>query len=106
MKLQLNINNTYPKKALGQNFIHDKNFLLKLNKFIDSNAQSIIIEIGPGKGALTEFLLNKKYKEIFLIEKDNKLASLLKDKYKFKSNLTIINDDALNFDYNIFYNKN
>ena len=64
MKLQLNINNTYPKKALGQNFIHDKNFLLKLNKFIDSNAQSIIIEIGPGKGALTEFLLNKKYSEL------------------------------------------
>ena len=58
------------KKSLGQNFIHDENFLKKLDQSIISNLKTNIIEIGPGKGALTKYLTNKKYKKIYLIEKD------------------------------------
>ncbi len=85
-----------PKKSLGQNFIHDENFLHKLNSQIKSGANTSIIEIGPGKGALTKYLLKKKYCRVMLIEKDNGLIKCLE---KFKGrNIDIINADALSFD--------
>ena len=59
MKQLLNINSVRPKKSLGQNFITDNNFLLKMNDYIESSKRNIIIEIGPGKGALTEYLSKK-----------------------------------------------
>ena len=84
------------KKSLGQNFIHDENFLIKLNRSIISKAWTSIIEIGPGKGALTKYLTRKKYKQIILIEKDSKLIKYL-EQYRNKK-ISIINRDALNFD--------
>ena len=86
------------KKSLGQNFIHDEKFLTKLNGSIASNEKTSIIEIGPGKGALTRHLIRKKYKKIILIEKDLNLLKYL-EKYKDKKTF-LINDDALNFDLN------
>jgi len=94
------------KKSLGQNFIHDENFLKKLNKLIVSSSNTNIIEIGPGKGALTEHLIRKKYKKMILIEKDSSLLKYL-DKYKNKRT-SIINKDALDFnlhDLNISKNS-
>ncbi len=105
MRQQLNINNIYPKKSLGQNFIHDNNFLLKMNKYIHSTNKNIIIEIGPGKGALTKYLLKKKFKKLYLIEKDNTLVHHLKKKYESNNNVIIIHDDALVYDYSQFNNK-
>ncbi len=85
-----------PKKSLGQNFIHDENFLNKLNGEIKSGTKTNIIEIGPGKGALTKYLIKKKYRKIILIEKDNSLIKYLEE---FKEeNVIIINADALSFD--------
>ena len=84
-----------PKKSLGQNFIHDENFLHKLNGNIKSGTKTNIIEIGPGKGALTKYLIKKKYGKIILIEKDNSLIKYLEE---FKEeNIIIINADALSF---------
>ena len=83
------------KKSLGQNFIHDENFLIKLSNTIKSNQQTTIIEIGPGKGALTKHLLKKEYKKIIAIEKDASLIRYL-DPYRNKK-ISIINADALNF---------
>ena len=105
MRQLLNINRVRPKKSLGQNFITDNNFLLKMNDYIESSKRNIIIEIGPGKGALTEYLSKKNFKKLFLIEKDNKLANKLKLKYEKIKNIFIINDDALTFDYSIFKSK-
>ena len=48
MRQLLNINRVLPKKSLGQNFITDNNFLLKMDDHIDSSKNNIIIEIGPG----------------------------------------------------------
>tara|TARA_Y100000741_G_scaffold364817_1_gene357178 strand:- start:5076 stop:5834 length:759 start_codon:yes stop_codon:yes gene_type:complete len=84
------------KKSLGQNFIHDENFLIKLNKLISSNSETSIIEIGSGTGALTKHLIRKKYKKIILIEKDSNLLKYLQQ-YKNKK-ISILNRDALNFD--------
>ena len=50
------------KKSLGQNFITDENFLKKLSSLIITNKNSVIIEIGPGRGALTKELIKKNIK--------------------------------------------
>ena len=62
MRQQLNIETNHTKKSLGQNFITDKNFLEKISKFIPSDKNTNIIEIGPGRGALTNYLVEKTLK--------------------------------------------
>ena len=102
MKQQLNINNIRPKKSLGQNFITDKNFLEKINSLIPSDHQTTIIEIGPGHGALTKYLAKKKFKSLFLIEKDLELSKRLYEIYKNNKKVNVLQKDALKFDYNFF----
>ena len=83
------------KKSLGQNFLIDR-FIL--DKIVNSTPieNKIILEVGPGTGNLTSFILKKNPKKLFVIEKDNDLADNLSN--IFKSQLTIINDDILNID--------
>ena len=80
------------KKSLGQNFLTDRNIL---NKIVDVTAieNKIILEIGPGTGNLTSFILKNKPKKVFVIEKDNDLANNLN--LNFGEQLTVINDDIL-----------
>ncbi len=99
MKQPLNTNNIHPKKSLGQNFIQDKNFITKLSAFVKSDAYTHIFEIGPGLGALTECLAKKKFKKLFLIEKDIKLYEVLKNRYLNRENILTINCDALKYNY-------
>ena len=83
------------KKSLGQNFLVDKNLLEKITNISDISNKTIL-EIGPGTGNLTSYILKKNPKKIFVIEKDNELATKLKN--KFNNQLTIINDDVLKVD--------
>jgi len=85
------------KKSLGQNFLIDKNIINKIINAVEIN-QKNIIEIGPGLGALTEKIIEKKPNKLIIIEKDINLYNKLIN--KFDSNkITIINDDALKYDY-------
>ena len=86
------------KKSLGQNFLIDKNIIDKIVNLVDIKNKSIL-EVGPGTGNLTSSLLKKEPKKIFVVEKDNNLASLLKN--EFKNEITIINDDILNVKENL-----
>ena len=89
------------KKSLGQNFLTDKYILEKItNTSIIKNKQ--ILEIGPGTGNLTSFILKKNPKKLIAIEKDNELAINLKN--KFNDKITIINDDILNIDETSLFN--
>ena len=91
------------KKSLGQNFLIDKNILEKIVNITDIKDKNIL-EIGPGTGNLTSYILNKNPKKIFAIEKDDELAINLKN--KFDDKLIIINDDVLNVDEaNLFEDK-
>ena len=91
------------KKSLGQNFLIDKNILEKIVNIIDIQDKNIL-EIGPGTGNLTSYILNKNPKKFFVIEKDDELAINLKN--KFDNKLIIINDDVLNVDEtNLFEDK-
>ena len=83
------------KKSLGQNFLIDKNILKKIADSTKINEDDEILEVGPGTGNLTEFLIKKNPKKIYLIEKDEKLVNFLEN--KFNKNINIINDDILKF---------
>ena len=89
------------KKSLGQNFLTDKNILEKITNTVEIKNKTIL-EVGPGTGNLTSYILNKKPKKMYVIEKDSNLASILNN--DFKDQLTIINDDILNIDENLISN--
>ena len=81
-----------PKKSLGQNFLIDRNVLEQIVDTVEIINKEVL-EIGPGSGNLTTFILKKSPKKVYVIEKDDELALLLKD--KFSNEITIINDDVL-----------
>ena len=91
------------KKSLGQNFLIDKNILEKIIN-ITKIENKIVLEIGPGTGNLTSYILKKNPKKFFVIEKDEELVINLKN--KFDNKLIIINDDILKIDEtNLFKDK-
>ena len=63
----------FHKKSLGQNFLIDLNIIKKIVNIISLEGKNIL-EIGPGKGALTNEILKKKPKSVILVEKDYVLA--------------------------------
>ena len=83
------------KRSLGQNFLIDQNIIQKIVNIAEINNKEIL-EVGPGTGNLTSEILKKDPKKIYLVEKDNDLCNLLKD--KFDKKITLFNDDILNFD--------
>jgi len=84
-----------PKKSLGQNFLIDRNILEKIIGAAKIEKKSIL-EVGPGTGNLTSYILKNNPKKVFLVEKDESLVSFLCD--EFNDKVTIINDDILNVD--------
>ena len=82
-----------PKKSLGQNFLHDKNIIDKIILASNIGSNDEILEVGPGTGNLTEFIISKNPKKIDVIEKDKKLASILEK--KFLNKINIITEDIL-----------
>ena len=83
------------KKSLGQNFLNDQNILEKIVN-LTTIKNKIIMEVGPGTGNLTSFILSKKPKKVYGIEKDKNLTAILSS--KFREKLVLINDDILNID--------
>ena len=91
------------KKSLGQNFLKSKSIINIIIKTADLKENDIVLEIGPGKGILTEKLL-EKVKKVIVVEKDNRLIDFLKEKFKNQlklNKLEIIYGDILDFDIKI-----
>ena len=80
------------KKSLGQNFLIDRNVLDQIVNTVDIKNKEVL-EIGPGSGNLTNYILKKNPKKFYAIEKDDNLALLLQE--KFGDEINIINDDIL-----------
>ena len=93
-----------PKKSLGQNFLIDKNIIEKICTSGNLTLNDNVLEIGPGTGNLTEFILQKKPKEFYIIEKDRRLIKNLSE--KFDNKITIINEDILKYDLNLLNSRN
>ncbi|MBE6065826.1 16S rRNA (adenine(1518)-N(6)/adenine(1519)-N(6))-dimethyltransferase RsmA [Clostridium cochlearium] len=81
-------------KSLGQNFLIDDGVIRDIVEGADVEKEDVIVEIGPGSGALTRELLNVA-KEVIAIEVDSKLIPILKEELKEYDNLTLINEDIL-----------
>ena len=85
------------KKSLGQNFLIDRNILQVIVDTVNIDKKEIL-EIGPGSGNLTTYILKNNPKKVYVIEKDKDLSVLLEE--KFNSEITIINDDVLKISEN------
>jgi len=83
------------KKSLGQNFLIDREVLDQIISTCDVTNKEIL-EIGPGTGNLTTYILKKNPKKVYVVEKDDELAILLKE--KFEKEVEIINNDILKVD--------
>ncbi|OGI83258.1 ribosomal RNA small subunit methyltransferase A, partial [Candidatus Nomurabacteria bacterium RIFCSPHIGHO2_12_FULL_40_77] len=87
------------KKSLGQNFLKSEPALRKIVEAGEIKPEDIILEIGPGKGALTKKLL-EKCRHVIAVEKDYELVSLLKEKFAEQiksSSLVLVHEDILQF---------
>ena len=87
----------YFKKSLGQNFLNDLNVIKKIISLTNIENKNVI-EIGPGKGALSFQILKKKPRSFILIEKDYDLSKELEKKFLKTKNINVYNDDIMNFD--------
>ena len=87
-----------PRKRFGQNFLHDHSVITNILSSLQTKPGEHWVEIGPGQGALTAPLLDKNI-TLDVVELDRDLVSLLRDKFKGQSQLTIHSADALNFDF-------
>lgn len=79
----------------GQHFLKNRNILKKICESLNIQSGDIVIEIGPGHGELAEEIVNSPADKIFLIEKDPALIPELKQKFKGRKQISIIEGDAL-----------
>jgi 16S rRNA (adenine1518-N6/adenine1519-N6)-dimethyltransferase len=84
-----------PKKRFGQNFLADERVIERIVREVSPCEGETMIEIGPGRGALTARLLESKAR-LFAIEFDRDLIPLLKEKFAARANFNLIEGDALN----------
>ena len=86
--------NIVANKRYGQNFLIDDNILEEIVNSADITKDDLVIEIGPGLGNLTEYILSRA-KYAILVEIDSKMIKVLEDRFKDKKNYILINDDIL-----------
>ena len=91
------------KKKFGQNFLKDAAIIHSIIQSINPLLNDLLIEIGPGLGALTKPLLEKTNR-LLAIELDRDIVSWMENEYS-KKNITIFNEDVLNFNFNQFDQK-
>lgn len=86
-------------KSLGQNFLVDENVVESIVKGAEIAKNDLVIEIGPGLGTLTKYLLDKAGK-VICIELDKRMIEILNDRFSLYDNFELINDDVLKVDLN------
>lgn len=88
----------FAKKSLGQNFLIDQNYIQKIISSLDPQPNETIIEIGPGRGALTKHLIESGA-SIIAIELDRDLVPILQKEFIDYENFQVIEQDALQIDF-------
>ncbi len=86
------------RKSLGQHFLTDLGVLTRIADAIDLSGSETVIEIGPGRGALTDLLVERAGR-LIAIEYDRALAAKLVDRYASRKNVVIIQADVLSVDF-------
>jgi len=88
---------SFAKKSLGQNFLTDSDIIQKIVDAVDPSMTDTIIEIGPGRGALTERLVESSA-QVIAIELDRNLVPYLKKAFADRPNVQVVEGDALDVD--------
>lgn len=88
-----------PKKSLSQNFLYDPRILKRIIQIAGVGPDDHVLEIGPGPGSLTEFLLERAG-HVTAVELDGELFKNLAERFEGRKNLDLIRADALSLDYN------
>lgn len=91
------MNKFLPKKHLGQNFLIDRNIVDKIISSCDFTRDDVVLEIGPGLGALT-LPMAERVKKIIAIETDARLCDRLSRQFQKSSNAKIVHADFLKYD--------
>lgn len=86
-----------PRKRLGQHFLTDPRILARIADALGITPADTVIEIGPGRGALTEQLIGRAAR-VIAIEIDRDLAAMLRARYADDARVTIVQDDVLHVD--------
>ncbi|MDB6074290.1 MAG: rsmA, partial [Verrucomicrobiaceae bacterium] len=85
------------KKSLGQNFLQDQEVARWIGDQVQPDDAPLVVEIGPGQGALTHFLLGRP-KKLVLVEKDDELADALRIRFKDRTDVELRREDATRLD--------
>lgn len=88
-----------PRKRFGQHFLHDPAVLERIAHAVGPREQDHVVEIGPGRGALTRLLLESNARSVDAIEIDRDLVPLLQDEFASEPRFAIHEADALAFDF-------
>jgi len=91
----------FPKKNLGQHFLKDKSIARKIAETLTGTGYSSVLEIGPGMGVLTEYLLERGFDDFRVIEIDNESVHYLNENYPELKN--IITGDFLSMDIDQYF---
>ena len=92
------------RKRFGQHFLTDEGVLERIAAAVGIEASDAVVEIGPGQGALTQYLL-PLVKHLDVIEIDRDLVAWLKQQYKEEPRLTIHQADVLQFDWQTLFTR-
>ncbi len=93
----------YPKKNLGQHFLKDKGIAQRISASLTGEGYSSVLEIGPGMGILTEFIISRGFPDFRVIEIDNESVHYLGE--NFPELKDIITGDFLTFDLDAHYGR-
>src|SRR5436190_22796934 len=89
---------TFAKRSLGQNCLVDDSVIVKIVNALDPNESDVVVEIGPGRGALTERLIERK-SQIYAFELDTELARSLAERFRDTPSIEVSEADALEIDF-------
>ena len=95
----------HANKSLGQNFLINEEVINQIIEKAEIDEKDLIIEIGPGLGTLTNRLLEKAGK-VICVELDDRMITILNDRFKLYNNFELIHDDILKVDLNKIINEN
>lgn len=104
-KFIMNKYNITANKNYGQNFLIDENVVQEIVEKAEVNKEDLVIEIGPGLGNLTKYLLESAGK-VICIELDTKVIKILNDRFSLFNNFKLINNDVLKVDLNELIKSN
>ena len=91
-----------PKKSLGQNFLKDKAVARRIVDCLSPAESDTVVEVGPGTGALTEYLIESGAR-VYGVDIDSRMVNFLAQKYHKADNFETIHSDILDFDFSAYY---